>query len=121
MNGVAEMHPSRNNGTPRTNRLLARLPKEEYERLLPSMEEIPLVFEKVLYEPGGVIADVYFPSSGIVSLLASAEDRGTLEVGLVGSEGMVGLPIFMEVKTSRNRAVVQGAGTAFRMKANVFR
>jgi CRP-like cAMP-binding protein len=104
-----------------TNRLLATLPKREYERLLPSFEEIPLIFEKVLYESGAVILDVYFPTSGIVSLLAAVEDRATLEVGLVGREGMVGLPIFMEVRTSANRAVVQGAGSALKMKAKAFR
>lgn len=104
-----------------TNRLLATLPRKEYQRLLPSMEETPLIFEKVLYEPGGVILDVYFPTSGIVSLLAAVEDRATLEVGLVGREGMVGLPVFLEVKTSGNRAVVQGAGSALKMKASALR
>lgn len=104
-----------------SNRLLATLPRKEYERLLPSMEEIPLLFENVLYEAGGPILDVYFPNSGIVSLLAAVDDRAALEVGLVGREGMVGLPAFMEVKTSGNRAVVQGAGSAFKMKAKAFR
>ena len=103
------------------NRLLATLPKKEYERLLPSLEAFPLLFETVIYEPGEVILDVYFPTSGIVSLLAGVDDRATLEVGLVGREGMVGLPIFMEVKTSNNRAVVQGEGSAFRMKAKDLR
>jgi CRP-like cAMP-binding protein len=103
------------------NRLLDRLPRKEYERLLPALEEIPLVFEEVLYEAGEVILDVYFPTSGIVSLLAAVDDRATLEVGLVGREGMVGLPVFMEVKTSGNRAVVQGVGSAFKMKAKFLR
>ncbi|MBA3357373.1 MAG: Crp/Fnr family transcriptional regulator [Pyrinomonadaceae bacterium] len=109
---------SKNHSVVRANRLLATLPRKEYQRLLPSMEEIPLLFEKI--EPGEPILDVYFPTSGIVSLLAAVEDRATLEVGLVGREGMVGLPVFMEVKTSRNLAVVQGAGSALRMKANIF-
>jgi CRP-like cAMP-binding protein len=103
-----------------TNRLLATLPRKEYARLFPTLEEIPLLFEDVLYEAGAVIVDVFFPLSGIVSLLAGAEERATLEVGLVGREGMIGLPVFMEVKTSVNRAVVQGAGSAYRMKAKVF-
>lgn len=107
--------------TPGTNGLLALLPRKEYERLLPDLEEVPLFFEKVLYEAGGSILDVYFPTCGIVSLLAAVEDRGTLEVGLVGREGMIGLPIFMGVKTSRNLAVVQGAGNAIKMKASDFR
>lgn len=115
------MPPLRKNGAPGTNRLLATLPRKEFERLLPSLDEVPLLFEKVLYEAGGLILDIYFPTSGVVSLLASVEDRATLEVGLVGSEGMVGLPIFMGVKISSNRAVVQGAGVALRMKTAAFR
>jgi CRP-like cAMP-binding protein len=106
---------------PPANKLLAALPRREYQRLLPGLEEIPLLFEKVLYEAGELIFDVYFPTSGIVSLLAAVEDRATLEVGLVGREGMVGVPAFMGVEASHNRAVVQGAGFALRMGARVFR
>ena len=106
---------------PPTNRLLAALPKDEYQRLLPELKPFPLVFGEVIYEPGDLIRNVYFPTSGIISLLAAVEDRATLEVGIVGREGMVGLPAFMGVKTSGNRAVVQGAGEALRMKANTFR
>jgi CRP-like cAMP-binding protein len=114
------MPQSKTRGALATNRLLATLPKKDFERLLPKLEEIPLLFEDVLYEPGAVILDVYFPTSGIVSLLAAVDDRATLEVGLVGREGMVGLPIFMQVRTSGNRAVVQGVGTALKMKAKAF-
>jgi CRP-like cAMP-binding protein len=106
---------------PPTNRLLTALPKDEYQRLLPKLERFPLVFGEVIYEPGDLIRNVYFPTSGIISLLAAVEDRATLEVGIVGREGMVGLPAFMGVKTSTNRAVVQGVGAAMRMKANAFR
>ena len=106
---------------PPANRLLAALPKREYQCLLPNLEQFPLVFREILYEPGGPIRNVYFPTSGVVALLAAIEDRATLEVGLVGREGMVGVPIFMGVKTSRDRAVVQAAGSAMRMKATAFR
>jgi len=106
---------------PPTNRLLAALPKDEYRRLLPGLEPFTLIFGKVIYEPGDLIRHVYFPTSGIISLLAAVEDGATLEVGIVGREGMVGLPAFMGVKTSGNRAVVQGAGEAMRMKAIAFR
>lgn len=115
------MPQSKTRGAPPANRLLATLPRKEYERLLPDLHEIPLIFEQILYEAGGPILDVYFPTSGVVSLLATLGDQSTLEVGLVGREGMVGLPVFMDVKTSTNRAVVQGGGTALRMKANAFR
>jgi CRP-like cAMP-binding protein len=103
------------------NQLLAALPEKEYQRLRHNLKEIPLVFEDILYEPDSVISDVYFPASGIISLLAGVKERATIEVGLVGREGMIGLPVFMGVKTSRNLAVVQGAGFAMSMKATVFR
>ena len=115
------MSKTQNPPAPPTNRLLAALPKDEYQRLLPKFEPFSLVFGEVIYEPGDLIRDVYFPTSGIISLLAAVEDRATLEVGIVGREGMVGLPAFMGVKTSGNRAVVQGAGEALRMKAKAFR
>jgi CRP-like cAMP-binding protein len=106
---------------PPTNRLLAALPMDEYQRLLPKLEPLPLVFGEVIYKSGDLIRNVYFPISGIISLLAAVADRATLEVGIVGREGMVGLPAFLGVKTSGNRAVVQGAGAAMRMKASAFR
>jgi CRP-like cAMP-binding protein len=107
--------------TPPSNSLLSALPKAEYRKLLTKLEPFRLVFGEVIYEPGDLIRHVYFPTSGIISLLAAAGARATLEVGLVGREGMVGIPIFMGVKISRNHAVVQGVGTALRMKAQEFR
>ena len=103
------------------NQLLAALPKKDYQALLPHLEEVPLVFEEILYQPHMLISDVYFPNSGIISLLAAANGHSTLEVGLVGQEGMLGLAIFMGVNTSQNRAVVQGAGSAMKLKASAFR
>jgi len=97
------------------NRLLATLPKKEYERLLPGLKRIPLNFGEVLYEPGDTIKHVYFPNDSIVSLLAAMPERSTLEVGMVGNEGFAGLPIFMGVNVSQTRALVQGAGSAMRM------
>lgn len=106
---------------PPLNRLLGALPKDEYRRLLPNLELVPLIFGEVIYQVGDVIRHVYFPTAGIFSLLAAAEERATLEVGMVGREGMIGLPLFMGVKTSRDCAVVQGAGAAMRMRAAAFR
>lgn len=115
------MSKSKTLRAPPTNRLLAALPRDEYQQLLPKFDASPLVFGEVIYEAGDRIRDVYFPTGGIISLLAAVEDRATLEVGIVGREGMVGLPAFMGVKTSANRAVVQGAGTAMSMKVAAFR
>lgn len=109
-------------GTERVaNRLLAALPAKEYQRLLPELEEVNLPFAEILCEPGERIRYIYFPNDSIISLLASVGNHSTLEVGIVGSEGMVGISIFMGVDVSRNQALVQGAGTAMRMKAAAFR
>jgi len=106
---------------PVANRLLAALPREEYERLLPELEQVSLPFAEVLYEPGDLIRHVYFPNDSIVSLLSVVAERSTLEVGIVGNEGMAGISVFMGVDISRNRALVQGAGTAMRMEAAALR
>ena len=103
------------------NQLLAALPKKDYQALQRHLEEIPLVFEEILYRPNVLISDVYFPNSGIVSLLAGVNERSTLEVGLVGNEGMIGLGVFLGVNSSINRAVVQGSGSAMKMKATALR
>jgi CRP-like cAMP-binding protein len=106
---------------PSANRLLAALPKKEYQRLLPELEQVAMPFAEVLYEPGARIRHVYFPNDSIVSLLAEVADRSTLEVGLVGNEGMAGISVFMGVNASPHRAITQGAGTAMRMKASALR
>jgi len=113
------MSPS--NSPPIANELLAALPKKEYQSLQSHLEEIPLVFEEILYKPAVVISDVYFPNSGVISLLAGVDERATVEVGLVGKEGILGLAIFMGRNASQNRAVVQGTGSAMKMKATAFR
>lgn len=106
---------------PVVNQLLAALPTKEYQGLRPHLVEIPLVFDEDLYLPNELISDVYFPNSGIISLLAGTSERSTIEVGMVGNEGMVGLSVFLGVNSSINRAVVQGAGSAMKMKASAFR
>src|SRR6267378_483842 len=98
---------------PVANSVLAALPPGTYRHLLSGLEPVALVFGEVLYEPGAPIREVYFPTDGLVSLLTLVEGRLALEVGLVGSEGMVGV--------SPIRALVQGGGTALRMSAARFR
>lgn len=102
------------------NRLLAALPKKIFQKLLPKLELTTLVFGENIYKSGDIINHVYFPESGIVSLLSSVEENSTLEVGIVGNEGMVGLPVFLGVKTSNNYALVQGTGFSLRMSAESF-
>ena len=106
---------------PSANRLLAALPITEYQRLLPELEQVTLRFADVLYEPGAGISHLYFPNDSVVSLLAEVADRSTLEVGIVGNEGVAGISVFLGVDKSPHRAIVQGAGTAVRMKASVMR
>ena len=106
---------------PAENGLLAALPRRERDRLLPHLEPVGLRFEEVLYEPDGPIRQVYFPTSGMISLLVVLDDGLAAQVGRVGNEGMVGLPVFLGVPTSHTRAFVEIPGEALRMKAQVFR
>ena len=102
------------------NHLLAALPTKTYKGLFPKLERVDLNFGETVYGPGDVLSHIYFVESGIVSMLAVIDDHSTLEVGMVGVEGMVGLPVFLGKKTSGNRAVVQGDGHALRIKAADF-
>lgn len=101
------------------NRLLARLPAEEQLRLLPHLTPVSLNFGKVLYLPREEIDFVYFPVRAVVSGLAIMEDGTPIEVVTVGNEGMVGLPVCLGVGTSSHQFMVQVAGNAVRMRADV--
>ena len=102
------------------NSLLAALSGKSYQRLLPGLEPVTLNFGDVLYEPGQKMRHVYFPGDSLVSLLTLVNGRMALEVGMVGHEGMVGVPLALGADVSPVRALVQGAGTAMRMKAARF-
>ena len=102
------------------NRLLAALPAKEYERLLAGFEPVKLTYGEVLYEPGEQMRHVYFPSDCVVSLLTVVEGHRALEVGLVGREGMVGSRLALGITTASVRALVQGTGTAVRIKSARF-
>ena len=115
------MSPLHKDDAPPANWLLASLPKKAYQRLLPKLKQTMLIFGDVLYDPGDTIRHVYFPSDSIISLLSAVAERSTLEVGMVGREGMAGLPIFMGVNVSRTRALVQGGGSAMKMTAAALR
>ncbi len=105
---------------PVANSLLAALPRKECRRLFDELEPVTLTYGEVLYEPGERIKCVYFPNDSIVSLLTLVDEHHALEVGLVGREGMVGIPLALEISISPVRALVQGTGTAMRMKAAPF-
>jgi len=102
------------------NSLLAALPGKNYQRLLSGLEPVVLNFGDVLYEPGRKIRHVYFPGNSLVSLLTVVDGRTALEVGMVGREGMVGLPLALGTDISSVRALVQGSGTALRMTSKRF-
>jgi CRP-like cAMP-binding protein len=102
------------------NNLLAALPGKDYRRLLSGLEPVALKFGDVLYEVGRKIRHVYFPGDSLVSLLMLVDGRMALEVGMVGREGMVGLPLALGTDISPVRALVQGAGAAMRMKSARF-
>jgi len=108
-------------GETSTNQLLATLPREEYQRLLAGLVPVTLALGDILHEPGELIRQIYFPNEGLlVSLLTLVENHGALEIGLVGSEGMVGLPLAQGIGMSSVRTVVQGTGTALRMESAGF-
>lgn len=102
------------------NSLLAAIPRKEYRRLLAGLEPVTLTFSEVLYEPGETIRHVYFPGASLVSLLTLADGHLALEVGLIGREGMVGIPLVLGHNASSVRALVQGSGTAMRMASAHF-
>src|SRR5262245_24319652 len=99
---------------PAANALLATLPRNTYNSLLAALGTVTLNFGDVLLEPGERIQHVFFPDNSLVSLLTEEEERA-VEVGLVGHEGMVGIPLALGVNVSPVRAMVQGQGTALRM------
>jgi CRP-like cAMP-binding protein len=110
-----------NNRSALSNRILASIPNDEYRRLRRQLEPVTLRFGQVLYEPGKAIRYVYFPVNCLVSLLTSVDRQRTLEVGMVGNEGMAGMPFILGVGISGVRALVQGAGQALRMASTPFR
>lgn len=103
------------------NHLLAALPGEEYKRVLPHLEPVTFSLGESLYESGKQLKHLYFPTTCIVSLLYTMENGASAEIGVVGNEGVVGIALFMGGDTAPNRAIVQSAGDAFKMKAAALR
>ena len=106
--------------TPAANRLLEALSTTDRREMLAGFEAVELTFADVLYTPGKRLSHVYFPTGSFISLIMPVDASSSLEVGLVGSEGMFGIPLVLGVDASPVRAVVQGGGSALRMDSARF-
>jgi CRP-like cAMP-binding protein len=104
---------------PRSNPLLAALPEADWLRWQPHLEPIELPLGKVLYESGGTMRHVVFPTTAIVSLLYVMESGASAEIAVVGNEGIVGISLFMGGESTPSRAVVQSGGEGFRLKGQI--
>jgi CRP-like cAMP-binding protein len=100
---------------PTQNHLLAALSPEVQDRLFPALEPVELPLAKVLYESGDALRHVYFPTNSIVSLLYVMESGASAEISVVGNEGLIGVALFMGGESTPSRAVVQSAGSAYRL------
>jgi CRP-like cAMP-binding protein len=109
-----------NQRVPDANRLLEALPGSDLRRVLAECETVELAFGDLLYTPMERIDHVYFPVRGFISLIMPVDNTASLEVGLIGNEGMFGIPLALGVDMSPVRAVAQGAGSALRMTAAAF-
>jgi CRP-like cAMP-binding protein len=107
--------------TPKNNRLLAALPEESYQALLPFLEPVSLPLGMAVYESGAKQRYVYFPTNSIVSLLYVLADGASAEIAVTGCEGLVGIALFMGGETTPSRAVVQSAGQGYRLRADVLK
>lgn len=106
---------------PAANHLLGVLPEQDYERLLPHLESVLLPLGHTVYESGSRIRHVFFPTDGIVSLLNVMRNGASAEIAIVGSEGVIGVALFMGGESTPSRAVVQSAGHAYRLRAEVLK
>ena len=107
--------------SPTQNHLLAALPAAEFARLLPHLELVPMALGEALYESGGRLQHVYFPTTSIVSLLYVLANGASAEIAIVGNEGILGISLFMGGETTPSRAVVQSAGYGYRLTAKLLK
>jgi CRP-like cAMP-binding protein len=112
---------SRNDNDPARNFILAALPDDEYRKLSGWLEPAECDVRQLLYDSGKPIRHVYFPTTAVLSMVSQMEGEAPVEVGTVGREGMVGLPVFLGVSTSPNTVFAQVPGIALRMSADDLR
>jgi len=103
------------------NKLLAALPAEDYQRLAPYLENLSLPFQRVLHNTGEDIFDVYFPTTAMVSVVSIMQDGSTIEVGVIGKEGIAGIPVCWGDDTAVHQTVVQIPGNVLKLKAEVLK
>jgi len=107
--------------SPRQNHLLAALPEADFARLAPHLQLVPMLLGDSLYEPGGQLQHVYFPTTAIVSLLYVMESGSSAEIAGAGNEGMLGIALFMGGDTTPSSAVVQTAGHGYRLPGQLLK
>ncbi len=107
--------------TPKQNHLLDALPAEDYARLLPDLEFVPMPLGWSVYESGSHMDHVYFPTTSIVSLLYVMESGASAEIAITGNEGLIGISLFMGGESTPSRAIVQSAGEGYRVKESVLK
>lgn len=103
------------------NRLLAALPREEYKRLVPHLEVVRLAPGRILYHAGDTVRHVYFPIGGMISLLTTTENGRTIEIAMIGNEGMAGIPVILGDGAAPYQVMVQLGGNALRARADALR
>jgi CRP-like cAMP-binding protein len=106
---------------PRKNQLLAALPAPELQRWLPHLEYVDMRLGEVLYEAGSILSHVYFPTTAIVSLLYVMQNGESAEIAVVGNDGVVGISLFMGGDSTSSRALIQSAGGAYRLSAQLMK
>ena len=107
--------------SPLQNHLLAALPADDFDRLAPHLEGVPMLLGESLYEPGSQLHHAYFPTTAIVSLHYVTESGASAETAGVGNEGMVGVSLFMGGETTSSSAVVQTAGWGYRLDRHLLK
>lgn len=107
--------------SPQDNHILGSLPEDERERLFPHLKLVRMPLGMVLYESGDLLRHIYFPTDSIVSLLYVMQNGSSAEIAVVGNEGAVGVSLFMGGETTPSRAIVQSAGSAFKLSGKILK